>query len=449
MPIFSRRTLQSMLNNLGPYLTENDAQDLIGRLSKLDDPDQCIPAEYELALSWAVSRVAEVVLQPRCGSRQPDIAADELFPGKKAVIEVMALSDDSLSGESSMRRTANIVGQFAETIRKGARPHLQFNFLERSGHRLYRLKRPRGCWTHSSRFFRERLTSPKFVLSPSHKLQIQNWLIQTPPNGHVRLQGQGTDLLLSWDERPASYLRVRSSMPSEAHDVRKNVLYRRLEEKADQLKAVADDAMKCIFVGDAGCSLFQDPNATSPWRVSAGMILSDFIEHSSVDIVCIFSPRRTKTDGCQWFLTYADKLDHDRSFYEKLFLIRTVLPGAYLEGAQARSWVQQGLCDLNKNVPYLPSSFGYSQSTEVTTIRVSARAVVDFLAGRITRATFDAEMDGSGRCSLEHLSASNVIRHIGFESKSELYDDDYVVISLAPDPCASPFQIPTDLKVLD
>jgi hypothetical protein len=51
MPIFRRRQIQQMLNELGPWLTKSKAVDLLKRLEHRS-PDQAIPAEFELALSW-------------------------------------------------------------------------------------------------------------------------------------------------------------------------------------------------------------------------------------------------------------------------------------------------------------------------------------------------------------------------------------------------------------
>ncbi len=58
MPIFGRRQLQQMFDELGPWLEEGKAKDLLNRLENVHS-NQALPAEYELAITWAVSRIAE------------------------------------------------------------------------------------------------------------------------------------------------------------------------------------------------------------------------------------------------------------------------------------------------------------------------------------------------------------------------------------------------------
>ena len=96
MPIFPRRQLQLMLDELGPWLTRAKATDLVKRIDNVD-PDQSIPGEYELAVGWALSKLSDLEIGPPLSQRDPDFLAADLFPGQPSVIEVTALSDDALS----------------------------------------------------------------------------------------------------------------------------------------------------------------------------------------------------------------------------------------------------------------------------------------------------------------------------------------------------------------
>jgi hypothetical protein len=53
MPIFPRRQLQLMLDELGPWLVKSKATDLLKRIDN-EDPDQSIPGEYELGVGGAL-----------------------------------------------------------------------------------------------------------------------------------------------------------------------------------------------------------------------------------------------------------------------------------------------------------------------------------------------------------------------------------------------------------
>lgn len=86
MPIFTRRQLQQMLNELGPWLVRSKATDLLKRLEN-GSPDQAIPAEFELALSWALTKSAQLEIDRPMGNRTPDIYSPDLFSSAPLSVE--------------------------------------------------------------------------------------------------------------------------------------------------------------------------------------------------------------------------------------------------------------------------------------------------------------------------------------------------------------------------
>ena len=63
MPLFSRRRLQAMLDDLGPYLIAAKASDLLARLEHKRTQD-AMAAELELGLLWCMQRVADREIDP-------------------------------------------------------------------------------------------------------------------------------------------------------------------------------------------------------------------------------------------------------------------------------------------------------------------------------------------------------------------------------------------------
>ncbi|MBV8979160.1 MAG: hypothetical protein JOZ13_17450 [Alphaproteobacteria bacterium] len=181
MPILSRRRLQSMLDEFGPWLTKPQAAHLVSRLDHRN-PDSSIPAEYELLVGWAVSQVADLKAEPRYGRRKPDFESSDLFPDRPAVIEVVTLSDEGLSDESLMQRTANIINQFAARVRRNASRNLHCTFHDRSGYRRVPLREPLGPFTHRSQYWRQRLASNNFELTHQHEAKLRAWLAKWPPS---------------------------------------------------------------------------------------------------------------------------------------------------------------------------------------------------------------------------------------------------------------------------
>ena len=133
MPIFGRRQIQQMLNELGPWLVPGKATDLLKRLENVG-PNQAIPAEFELALSWAVAKTAQLEIDRPMGNRTPDIYSPDLLPSAPVSIDVRAISDAFLSGQALMRRAAKIINLTCDQILKGVSAHLHYAFQERSGY---------------------------------------------------------------------------------------------------------------------------------------------------------------------------------------------------------------------------------------------------------------------------------------------------------------------------
>src|ERR1700679_3248810 len=101
MPIFGRRQLQRMLNELGPWLDRGKAKDLLNRLEN-EKPNQALPAEYELSISWAVSKIATLEIDRPAGSRTPDIYSPDLLTGGPVMADVAAVGDFTFSGSDTM-----------------------------------------------------------------------------------------------------------------------------------------------------------------------------------------------------------------------------------------------------------------------------------------------------------------------------------------------------------
>src|SRR6185369_11908535 len=163
MPVFTRRRLQRMLDELGPQLTPAKARDLLVRLEHQSTRD-ALAAEIELGLLWAIGQVAHLRIEPRfAGPSRPDALSNDLFPSAATAVEITALSDDTFSGKPEMERAANIICQFADRIRKGASKHLHFSFAEK---RYY----------EKGRYHRVRCITPRFALTPPTSGALRGWL---------------------------------------------------------------------------------------------------------------------------------------------------------------------------------------------------------------------------------------------------------------------------------
>lgn len=103
MPIFSRRRIQRMLDDLAGKVRPAH---FIGRLND-KRYENALPAEAELGLVWAVDRLGGFESEPTWYSpdgRRPEGVSSQIFPGRDAAFDVKAVSDRAIPGVVGMRR---------------------------------------------------------------------------------------------------------------------------------------------------------------------------------------------------------------------------------------------------------------------------------------------------------------------------------------------------------
>jgi hypothetical protein len=447
MPIFGRRQLQLMLNDLGPWLVRGKAKDLLNRLENRE-PDQALPAEYELALTWAVSRVATLEIDKRMGERTPDIYSSDLLANCPVAADVAAVSDVSLSGDALMRRAANIINLACDEILKSASEHLHYSFQERSGYFATTKGR--------RRFARDRQITNAFQMDTLLRAALKDWLRGGRPTEPLRWRSEHIDVVISWRDYVHPLTNTFSSMPSLAYDLRKNPLYKVLKSKARQLKEVPVGVRRAIFLGDAGCRLLSDINrADSVNQTFSGQqIINTFLaDGNSVDFVLVFSSKRAKERSLDTFknprIWYVYVFEQQRSRMQtedlnRFFMLRDSLPAPYLTGYEAHSWHQQGMFSPQGRGHYLPTSMSIGRKS--MTIKISARALHELMAGKLTSEQFKHWTVGENNPFKLQLGEGRTISNVRFEGKNVAADDDYLIFEFRDDPAAAPLCLPDRLK---
>ncbi|MBV8979161.1 MAG: hypothetical protein JOZ13_17455 [Alphaproteobacteria bacterium] len=267
----------------------------------------------------------------------------------------------------------------------------------------------------------------------------------------LHLTDKNTAVTITWQEWVHPRLKTFSSMPSLAFDLHDNPLYDALKQKAKQLSEAPASHLKCIILGDAGCRLLHKPKERSQQTVSGAQIIFDFVRHSDVDIVCILSPRRhnehiisAHNNPRRWFVEVYDSEQSPEGYYSRLSEAALRLPPPQLHGFQARSFAQQGMLSPQGRGQYLPLS--YSGGQKGMTIRISARGVLELLAGCMNPSEIGTWLIRGDNLFAQRLAQGYAISSIKLEPKGPDDDDDYVVITLAPDPNASPLRLPLTLR---
>lgn len=421
-----------MLMELSGRFAPDKFKDLSVRLER-GDTKSALAAEAELAVVWAIARVAHMVPEPELpgSANRPEAVSNDLFVSGPAIIEVRALSDDSFSGKEAMDRTANIIAGFADQIRRGAGKYLYFEFSERS------------YWTR--RFHRERCVDPKFQLTDDIRDQLRKW-IEAPgwPNpASIRITRGKTDVVVSWTESTSPLFRTFCSMPPIAYDLEDNPIYKALrsKSKSGQLKG-AKGTLRCVVLVDAGCTMLRrlgSAGVPSPHEVRGETIINHALAKLSIDVVIVLSPYRQGGRAnlydsvLLWKVSCFDRRERvPDGEYERIEKMAAQLPKPRFDGYQAR--------DIHRQGGFAPDRSWYL-GTQITswengrmTIKLSASLLHEYLAGRMDSDKFRqrAFNDMQNLFDME-LARGNSIRQVQFESGGIDTDDDYVTFELDVD----------------
>jgi hypothetical protein len=128
----------------------------------------------------------------------------------------------------------------------------------------------------------------------------------------------------------------------------------------------------------------------------------------------------------------------------RFFMLRDSLPAPYLTGYEAHSWHQQGMFSPQGRGHYLPTSMSIGRKS--MTIKISARALHELMAGKLTSEQFKHWTVGENNPFKLQLGEGRTISNVRFEGKNVAADDDYLIFEFRDDPAAAPLCLPDRLK---
>ncbi|MBM3553571.1 MAG: hypothetical protein FJX45_17925 [Alphaproteobacteria bacterium] len=433
-----------MLDDLSGHLKGAKGRDLIRRLNN-KRVNQVLPAEMELAIIWAVAQLGDCEIEP-CwwpNEKRPDVHTEALVFGRPSIIEIATHSDNKISGEDAMDGVAREFCKFANTVRKGSGDYLYFRFQEESGYR-------------SGRYFRRRLAPSAYRIGDQAKKLFGAWLDSDASNGvplHILEPGLSVVVEMT-TERQYRYFNFWSSMPLETHSINDNPLYELLLRKLDQVKDAPANTLRFIFLADSGSTLLNRVAQSTEIdftkrRVSGHQIISNFVVENDdkIDCVVVFAPcRASKSTGGfdrpHWAISLFNRPNLD-IVPEGLERLASILPLPRFEGYQARSLFRQGSFELNARGWHERARFEFNRSGTMRA-KVSARGLLDLLAGRITLDQFRyllGERPGESNRIQWCLEKGMTLTAVEIEPGGLDKDDDHLVLSFSDDPAARPLRL--------
>ncbi len=434
MPIFTRRRIQQMLDDLIGIASPSQ---FIGRLNDKRF-ENALPAEAELALVWAVSRLGGFEFEPEWYSpegRLPEGISTALFPGTETVFDVKAVSDRVIPGVAGMRTISAKLVEAANRARKGSGKNLQFFFYERRDYQ-------------NPKFHRSICASPNHVLSEAALDTLARFVSSSPEeSSKVDIVEGELAVQVTWKSGTGSMSNHRSSTVNEIFDPDENYIAAALREKAKQLRSPDFNGLKGVLLADIGSATLN--SLTSIDRLgrstSGQQIIQRYLDkpYGGLDFVCVFSPQREirswNNDQCYWRVTafFRESLVLP---LDGLYALAQQLPAPRFDGWQLEHLHQQRLFGENSRGWYLGSKVTSNMADQKTTLSFSSRALLEFLAGRISGDRLRENIVGlttAFEYQLEHgrtISSARIIPR-GIDE-----DDDLIELTFAPDPASSPFE---------
>ena len=436
MFVFSRRAIQRCIDELRDVLSDDQLEGLVKRLNRVGRDR--FATSWEVCLLHSLSRVGTVLHEvPLPGGRQPDISFT--YPGENAVgfiADVTAISDEGLHSANPVQDLYQDLVRLARRV--GLDPnHLRYDV--------------RGKQEGSYGFQKTKLLLPSQAELPGFlDARILPFLENIRDNRmsqhQIIIDEDNIAFIISYDVSQrfmgGGYL---------AYDValspKKNPLWNQLVKKASQLGEASSIAPTGIIACDAGCSLFHRTRAFGTFTV-LDVMRQFFSEHSEVSFVLLLRVIDATPSGTQKRTFRIDPLFYSAKEDPNTSRLRATLadtaaglPKPVLDSSNAYIRCRQAGYGLGH--------FGGHQLSR-SFVKISARTVLELLAGRITASEINAAHDwrpepGRGSGSVNpfelRLREGRMITRIEVEVAEEESDDWLKIEFGQPDPAISPFVV--------
>jgi hypothetical protein len=408
--------------------------------------------EWELIVLILLSRIGHVDYEPDLGQdRRPDVVFEaNCNPALRFIADVTTVSDIGLEEDNPvlelsafLREKASklgILGGFSYDVR-GATDDGPYNDRKM---RLLLPSRPR------LREFLEQHVTPELKRIVREKLQTHQINIEQPPKVSFTLGYSASSK--HWSGHYPSYVATYS--------VVRNPVYASLKKKLKQLKEATTNVGEVplgVILCDGNCRLLQPDNLGGVGAINLEQVISLFFKRNksiSFVLVLTFPPARAQAFG---------SIQQDKAIVGRLYTNSTAriaidpepmlailneslrtMPRPVASASGALAWMER---PTSKHTGRPFGSLSWSGGIMNETVKVSARLVLDMLAGKITAAEFAEHLGQPGQPDWAanpfvraqrtgQLIKNITVTHVDHE------DDDWLEIEFGPpDPAVTRFRI--------
>ena len=351
------------------------------------------------------------------------------------MFDVKAVSDRAIPGVLGMRKLSGKLIEIANKAARGAGRNLHFFFFER--HDYCNTKRHRTI--HAP---------PDHKISDNAAAALSAFVRSEPVEGaSIDIVDGEMIVRVTWSPGTSQLFKYRSSTVNEIFDVEDNYIAAALREKARQLRSPHFTGIKGVLLADIGSATLKrlDGIDLLGRSVSGRRIIQHYLgrPNGGLDFVCVFSPcaKCTMTAPTQhfWQVTLFAKQEHDLPM-DGLNDLVSYLPPPRFDGNQLEHLHEQRLFSAQSRGWYLGSKMTGNVSRKGLTTTFSARALHEFLAGRIDGDRLRAHLIGGTGAYEYQLARGHTIKGARVVPGGIDEDDDLIELIFAPDPAASAYE---------
>ena len=425
--MFSRRTIQTLLDGLSSHLSDADVNELVRRLNT---PRARLAATWEIAVCYGLTRVGNISYQVALPSgKKPDVGFS-LPHMISFVADITTLSDDGYHDENPVDAFSD---DLVSVVRLAGLDPNKFHFQIESKRigRKVKLLIPRPS---------QRLEMLRTHLVP--------FLREIKEGGYDKLSRTFSEpdlgITVSYDRRHR-YMSSNYRSYNQARSADQNPLRRRLAIKASQLKGV--EALAGVIVCDGGCSLLSGAGRDMD-AFSADDTIRKFLRStSSIDFVYTITARRghglradCSLEGQGWTRDPSAKPLMESIMRSML----ANLPPPIFDAKNAAIQAEQKTLDFGSR-----ANFSYGTDGEkIMFVSISARRLLEILAGKhspsdieiICGASIEPDISGLPNPFKIALAQGQLIKEIEIEPVGGRDDDQITITFGEPDPAAAAFR---------
>lgn len=437
MALFNRRVIQKCLDVNADFVSDQHLKDWVQRLNR--SSEDSIATEWEIVLLRAFANFGTVLHEPNLGDRRLDLVFESVDFAVKFAADITAISDQP-------RHDRNPIDRFQDELR---RPVEKAGIG--SGRFIFRVAESQPVpFRGSGRQRRLLLPAIKQFQTCVFNSEFRSYLdaVRSEPqqnrDHHIHDDSHAVDILIQYQPgrgRGVGSASYGSYTTTTVKD--NNPLFNALKTKANQLKHSAYSGTRGIIVCDRGSRIFNENPNWSNYAISE--IVSDFFrQNGSVDFVLTIGIRQRSMTG-----------NKRHSDYEKSLFVRDTCKKWTSNIERLFEAVISSLPEIYQTPENAANSLKHSQTTKTIApflggstligneIRISARELLDLLAGRLEQKRFAENHDlGGGNIFSLYQAKGKLIKRAEIEVRPE-EDDDWLILEFSEgDPAVSKFKVP-------